>query len=782
MPILTESLSPRVAALKARLDRRRQMVEGTAPDDAPPPAYTGEEPFHAAWLAHEGDPFPVRLAHAQAAWRGAVQPVLTPGHLVQGTPPPPAIISYHTGVFAWDFQLNEPLAAQHPQGTEIVAYWKAWLAERAQPSWPDGLFVPSIGDAMWYVGICCHSTQDYGLAMELGLDGLREKVRMARPLTPLPPSPRGEGENDFNSVTPSLPSGGGRAGEGEGAAWYDALLIALDGVTAYILAHAETLELAAETCHHDEELWRLLAANCRHLAYQPPATFLQAVQLFEFLFLLNGHDSPGRMDQYLWPPLRRELEAGTLTLEAAQEIVDCLYLKLAEHVCYGATIGGQLPEGGDATNPLTWLCLNSIQRLRLLSPRTALRWHRETPDDLFAATVHSLAQGATYPVLVNDEVVVPAMTRRGATAEHARDYTFCGCGQVTPAGRAYGGYEDVILNGAKLLTYALHDGRDERSDVQVGPRTGTDYPTFTALEEAAWAQCTYLLTLGIEATNAVRRWGGAHVPDYLRSLLTHSCVERGLDWRAGGADYHEGMVDVVGVTTLCDSLTAIKHVVYDRRLVSLTEFTAILDCDWVGADDLYKACLLRAPKFGNEDADADGRVARWVGRLNDWLFAQRTAFGGPWGLDIIGWSGAVQFGAVTGATPDGRKAGDPLADCAGPAQGRDRNGITAALNSMLALPFAETHGPLALSLRLPANAVDTPEGEAKFAALLRNYLERGGQHLQPTVTSTETLHAARQNPDAHRDLIVRVGGFSAYFVELEARFQDDMIRRTEHGV
>jgi formate C-acetyltransferase len=175
-------------------------------------------------------------------------------------------------------------------------------------------------------------------------------------------------------------------------------------------------------------------------------------------------------------------------------------------------------------------------------------------------------------------------------------------------------------------------------------------------------------------------------------------------------------------------------------------------------------------------------VARWVGRLNDWLFAQRTAYGGPWGIDIIGWSGAIMLGNVTGATPDGRKAGDPLADCAGPAQGRDRSGITAALNSMLALPFPGTHGPLALSLRVPAGAVNTPEGEAKFAALLHGYLSRGGQHLQPSAVSTDALRAAQSDPDAHRDLIVRVGGFSAYFVDLEPRFQDDMIRRTEHGV
>jgi pyruvate-formate lyase len=242
------------------------------------------------------------------------------------------------------------------------------------------------------------------------------------------------------------------------------------------------------------------------------------------------------------------------------------------------------------------------------------------------------------------------------------------------------------------------------------------------------------------------------------------------------------MVDVVGVTTLADSLTVIKRLVYDEGRVSLPELVAILDRDWADAEPLRKDCLLRIPKFGNEDPDADGMMRRWVDRLNAWLFTQRTAFDGPWGLDIIGWSGAVSLGTVTGATPDGRRAAEALADCAGPAQGRDRNGITATLNAMLTLPFAETHGPLALSLRLPATAVDTPDGEERLAALLRSYLERGGQHVQLTVAAADDMRAAQQDPTAHRDLIVRVGGFSAYFVEMEARFQEDMIARTEHGV
>ncbi|MEI6518639.1 MAG: pyruvate formate lyase family protein [bacterium] len=749
------TLTPRVQHLRDRLTANIGVLEGVANNTSLSPDYLGREPFHAAWMLHEGDSFEVRLAHAQAVWRASVQPQLLPGQLVIGTPPPHVVIAYPTGVFSWNFVLDTSLAEKHPETTEVFEYWQNWLANRPGPQLPADMNNPSLSDVLWVTGICCHSTQDYWLALSGGLTGLREKVKQARLLHP-------ESNN-----------------------WYSALEIAIDGVSQYILAHANAIEKAAETAENNQAVeWLKIATNCRHIAEKAPETFLQAVQLFYFLFTLNGHDSPGRMDQYLWPHLQRDLESGNLTIDEAQEIVDCLYLKLAEHICYGATLGGQLPEGGDATNTLTWLSLNSIQRLRLLSPRTALRWHKDIPDELFQATVNSIASGATYPTLVNDDVVVPAMVRRGATDSDARDYTFCGCGQVTPSGRAYGGYEDIILNAAKPLTYALHNGKDERSGDQMGPQTGANnfFKTFEEFEEAVWIQCQYLLKIGIDATNSWRLWGAKHVPDFLRSLVTHSCVEKGLDWRAGGADYHEGMVDVVGLSILTDSLMVIKQVVFEEELLTLSDLSDILDSNWIGSEDWRNICLNRIPKFGNENAEADAMAVKWLARLNEWLFEQKTAFGGPYGLDIIGWSGAVYLGAVTGATPDGRCAGDALADSAGPAQGRDKSGVTAMLNSMLKLPMGDAHGPLALNLRVPANIMNTPDAVKKLAALLRGYMIRGGQQVQVTVADTAEMRAAQSNPAQHRDLIVRVGGFSAYFVELEKRFQDDMIRRTEHGV
>jgi pyruvate-formate lyase len=749
-------LTPRVERLRSRLHGLRpQVLEGVAAPRSGP-VYHGSEPFHEEWMRHEGEPFRLRLALAEAAWRSAVRPRLVPGHLVLGTPPPVCVVSYRTGVFAWDIVIDEKLAAAHPETTEVVAFWRRWLAERPRPELPVDLSDPGVRGALMLHCPGAHSVLAYDLLLGPGLPGLRTRVVEAR-------------SRDL-----------------ERSAWYESLLVCIDGVRGYILAHAEACEraAAAEPDPAQRSEWHTLEADCRAIADHPAATFQQAVQLFELVFLLSGHDSPGRIDQYLWPALERDLAAGTVSLEAAQEIVDCLYLKLAEHICYGATLGGQLPEGGDATNPLTRLALASIRRLRVLSPRTALRWHRGTPPDLYREAIRSVAEGATFPTLVNDEAMIPSLLRRGVREEHARDYTFCGCSQTIPQGRAYGGYEDVMLNSAKPLCLALHDGRDEKTGEQAGPRTGRaeELRSYEELEQAVWLQLERVLRAGIGIVNATRAWAAVHFPDPLRSLLTHSCVERGLDWRAGGADYHEGMVDAVGFATLADSLSAVRALVYEEKRLSLAELRDVLDRDWTGEEALRAWCARSAPKWGNDDPAADETEVRWLTRLNDWLFEQPTWRGGHWGLDIVGWSGAVAFGKDTGATPDGRRSGEPLADSGGPAQGRDRAGVTAVFRSMEKLPMRAIHGPITLNLRFPGSLLRRADAQEKLGALLATYLGRGGQQVQVSAAGAEEMRRAQRDPERHRDLIVRVGGFSAYFVDLEPDYQEDMIRRTEHAV
>jgi len=745
-------LTERVRYLMNEVNADASVYEGTAFQGQPLPAYTGEEPFHDTWMANEGKPFDIRLALSQAAWRSSVRPAAEPHQLIAGSLLPQSIIHYAAGVFTWDFILNEELVPLHPKGQEIASYWKEYLANRP----PRGKY-ENPSDAFYHTfqifHMSCHSTMDFSMVMEGGINGLRDKVRKHMPLHP------------------------------ESADWYEAVLIALEGACGYMRAHADAYEAAAAAESALRDDYSAIAAICRNLADgNAPASFREACQLFWFLFYLNGHDSPGRIDRYLGPALKRDLEAGILTMEAAQEICDCLYCKMAKQVAYGSTLGGQTFDGEDSTNEMTLLCLSSIRRLKLLSPRTALRVHNNTPPELFREAVRTCAEGATYPTFINDEAVIPSMVSRGSSLEDARDYTFCGCGQVVHNGKAFGGHEELVLNAPKLLNLTLHRGHDELTGEAMGLDTGSIsmFRTYKDLEFALLRQITHALALMTEEIRLARQWGARYIPDFLRSALVHGCVENGKDFRRGGAKYHAGMIDAVGVTTLSDSLAAIRKVVFEDRLCSLQELSDAMDANWKGHEKLRQACI-HAPKFGNDDDAADSLNAMLVHYISDDLFRRDTLFGGHWGIDINGWSGAVELGAYTGATADGRFCGEPIADCAGPAQGRDQNGATAVLHSMAKLPFHETHGPLVLSMKFTPQTV-LGENLEKLCDLIRTYFSTGGMQFQPTVVSAEDLKAAQKAPEKWRDLIVRVGGFSARFVDLLPAWQEDMIRRTENGL
>jgi len=717
------------------------------------------EPFHKTWLENEGCEFVTRLARAQAAELAAAVPFIKPGELVIGWDRLLPIVTAREQPFGNCIRLNIPradeLKKQHPERTVeidgIVTYWQGWLAGN-----PDRR------------GPTCHASLAHERVIDLGIDGLRNYVARWKKLN--------------------------GAARPECLPWYDAILTTLEGVSGFISAHGHAAETAAarpENIAHRAELKRI-ARICLHIAHGRPRSFHEAVQLFYLMFLVCGHDSPGPVDRYLWPALKRDLKNRTTTLKQAQELVDCLWLKFAEKTAYGATIGGQLRNGKDAVNKLSFLCLNSISKLRLLSPRTTLRWHRGLSRKFFDRAVEVVSEGCSFPSFVNDESVIPSEVERGTRLEDAREYTFVGCGQVFPHGRGHGNYEDSVVNAVKAVEYALHNGVDVISGQQKGPQTGepVTFATYEQFENAVHEQLRTMVGRDIQYINNLRNTVKGRAFDFLRSLLTWSCVERGLDWHGGGVDYSEGMVDLVGLTTVADSLTAVKFGVYQDGMVSLPDLVGILDRNWEQADVLYQYFRHRCPKFGNGDANADGMMEDVADRINRFVKSHRTAFGGPWGIDIIGWSGAVMFGEQTAATPDGRRRGEPLADCAGPAQGRNTEGVTQTLQSVWRLPHREAHGPLALSLRFPKSAVHGPEGRARLGSIIETYfrgdehvtpeLQRvGGQQLQISIASSEDMKAAQKNPEAWQSLMVRVGGFSAYFVHLDKRWQDDMIARSE---
>lgn len=742
-------LSPRVLMLHTRLNEMApEQHRAPASGGSPEKSRQLHEPFHAAFAAHEHEDLRIRLAQAQAAEMAAVQPVIHPGELIIGGDALRPIVTGRATPFGnrirIDAERARELAEDHPalapRIAAIMDYWQN-MAERGE--------IPG--------GLTCHASLAWERVLEMGLDGLREYVQRHR-----------------EQITARRP---------ETDPWYAALLITLDGVSSCITAHGLAAQALAESMSDfaaREEL-RRIGDGCLHVAHGKPRSFAEAVQLFYLVFWLCGHDSPGPIDRYLWPPLQAELSAGTTTLPQAQEIVDCLWIKFAEKTAYGVTLGGQYADGTDACNPLSHLCLEAIRRLRLLSPRTTARWYPGLSPEFLTHACEVIAEGPSYPAFVNDEAVIAAATARGMELAHAREYTFVGCGQVYPHGRGHGNYEDITINSAKPLEWALHNGRNPASGEQCGPATGEleEFADFDALLCACRRQVDALVEREISAMNRARAAATANSWDFLRSLLTYSCVERGLDWHAGGADYSEGMVNMVGLTTLLDSLLAVRHVVYEAKMVTLPELVAALDTDWAGQEALRQYCLRQAPKFGNDDPAADAFIQSESARINKTICSFRTYFDGPWGMDIIGWSGAVLLGEQTGATPDGRRRGEALADCAGPAQGRNVVGLTATLNSVLHLPHDRAHGPLALSLRFPSSAMRGTAGAALLQSVVETYFRRGGQQLQISIAGTEEMKAALENPEAYRSLMVRIGGFSAWFTQLDPRWQQDLIARSE---
>ena len=707
-----------------------------------------DEPFYEAWIDGEGLDYTIRFAKSQAAEMAKVMPFIKPSELIIGNNTLRSIMTGLPSPFATGMRFEgwylETLLRECPEAkpkvAEIESYWKNWHTNNSDRS-----------------PMTCHASLAYEIPLTIGIDGMKDYVKHWK---------------NFN--TPIKP---------DSTSWYDALLIVLDGISDYIEAHAIVAEKEAKlapTVERRKELEKI-ASICHNIAHNPPNGFHEAVQLFYLIFYLCGHDSPGPIDRYLYPSLKKDLESGNISKDEAQEILDCLWLKFEEKTAYGATIGGQLRDGSDASNELSIMCVDSIKRLRLLSPRTALKWHQEISDELMSAASDSIASGATFPALVNDLAIIPAMVERGISLEDAREYTFVGCGQTFPHGRGHGSYEDVVINSAKPLEFALNNGIDPMTGNQMGLATGPaeNFHTYEEFEAAYRQQMYHHISQHIQSVNRRRERNKDKSYDFLRSLLTRSCVERGLDWHAGGVDYSEGMVDMVGLPTVTESLMAIKKGVYEDKKVSMGEMVKILNDNWEGAENLRLYFLHKIPKYGNDLDEIDSFTVDEINRINEYIKSHKTFFGGPWGMDIIGWSGAVMFGQQTGATPDGRRRKNPLADCAGPAQGRNILGLTSTLRSVLKLPHNRTHGPMALSLRFPPRFVDGEEGRAKLRIAIETYFKNGGQQLQISIASTEDMKAAQKDPEAYRSLMVRVGGFSAYFTQLDKSFQDDMIARSE---
>ncbi|MFC5705305.1 formate C-acetyltransferase/glycerol dehydratase family glycyl radical enzyme [Aeromonas eucrenophila] len=570
-----------------------------------------------------------------------------------------------------------------------------------------------------------------------------------------------------------------------------------------------------------EEL-RQIAANCARIAHQPPETFWQALQLCYFIQLIlqiesNGHSvSFGRMDQYLYPWYRREVELSeSLPRARALELLQSCWLKLLEvnkirsgthskasagsPLYQNVTIGGQNWRNGqahDAVNGLSYAILESCGQLRSTQPNLSVRYHAGMSEDFLDACIQVIRCGFGMPAFNNDEIVIPEFIKLGVSVEDAHHYAAIGCIETAVPGKW--GYRCTgmsFINFARILLAALDGGRDATTGkVFLSQFQALREGNFGSFDEvmACWdEQVRYFTRKSIEIDCVVDTVLEEQAHDILCSTLVDDCIERGKTVKQGGAVYDWVSGLQVGIANLGNSLAAIKQLVFEQGVVDQAVLAEALEQDFAGlpGELLRQRLTNAAPKYGNDLDEVDLLLVRaYQSYIDELKGLHNTRFGrGPIGgtyyAGTSSISANVPFGAATMATPDGRRAKTPLAEGASPASGSDRLGPTAVFNSLGKLPTEAILGGVLLNQKLSPASLDNPRDKAKLISLLRTFFEvHKGWHVQYNIVSRETLLAAKEQPDKYRDLVVRVAGYSAFFTALSPDAQDDIIARTEHSL
>jgi formate C-acetyltransferase len=591
-----------------------------------------------------------------------------------------------------------------------------------------------------------------------------------------------------------------------------AVSICADGVRIFSARYAAEAErLAAQESDSDRqaELTRI-ASICRRVPWEPAETFPEALQSlwFTHMLLLVAESypgpgvSPGRVDQYLYPYFQADVEAGRLTPRQAKEWIQCLWIKhnyaydyqgwvgtnQGINASFGQliTLGGMDANGDDASNELTYLMLDIIQELNLLEPKPNVRLHTGTPDRLLDRVVKMIAETQGSPFLLNfDENSIAGLRWQGLPEEKLWDYAPVGCLENTLQGCDRSGTVDINMNIAKAVELTLHDGRDEASGKQVGPRTG-DPRTFASFDQFMAAFNTQLKTIMelLIAANDIADAGRARFgPTPYVSALIDGCLENGVDITAGGARYNLVTIEGVALATTADSLAAVKKLVYDEGSVSMDELLQALDANFEGYEPLRRTLLNKAPKYGNDDPYAD-EIARQISQF--WTTEAFEHFtpetGKRYRGGYLSWNYWIAYAPSTAATPDGRKRGQFLSNGVCPVNGADRLGTTAVVKSVGHLGMETAPNGSSHTMSFSPSLLQKPENQRKLGALLRAYNQAGGTCLQLNVISPETLQAAQNDPDTYSNLLVRVTGYNAYFVTLGKEIQDEIIARESHAL
>ncbi len=622
-----------------------------------------------------------------------------------------------------------------------------------------------------------HICPDTKLWLELGPAGLAEKARRAKKQHP------------------------------ENPEFYDAVILVMEGARTFMRRYARLLEkTAAENEAYRDDLLDL-ADICEALADRGAQTFHEAVQSLWFLFTILHMESnassfsPGRMDQYLWPYYEKDIREGRLTEQKALEILEALWLKFNQIVYlrnqhsakyfagfpigFNIAIGGVDEEGNDTYNDLSLLLLKAQYDLGLPQPNLSVRLNRNTSRELLQDAIQVVAKGSGMPQFFNDEAIIHTVVQDlGIEEKDARDYAIVGCVELTTHGNNLGWSDAAMFNLNKALELAMNHGRCLLTGDQIGPDFGgiEEFETFEELEEAFRKTIDHFIDEMMKAEVVVEKAHQDCLPTAFLSAVIDDCLDKGLDVTAGGAKYNLSGIPMIQVANLADSLAAIKELVYDEKRISREELKQALADNFEGHEITQTMLLKRAPKYGNDIQWVDDLGAKWAGYFRERMKDYTNYRGGPYHTGMYTVSAHVPMGENVGASADGRKAKEPLADGGmSPVYGRDMTGPTAVLKSVSRMDDSFTTNGGLLNMKFLPEFFRTQTGRDKFEHFLRAFVDLEIPHIQFNVVNREDLIDAQIHPERHQSLTVRVAGYTAYFTELAGKLQDEIIERTSYA-
>ncbi|MBN2041555.1 MAG: hypothetical protein JW864_16075 [Spirochaetes bacterium] len=569
-----------------------------------------------------------------------------------------------------------------------------------------------------------------------------------------------------------------------------------------------------------------MADSLEWIMENPARTYwegLQAIILYQLMLSTDAQQhgqSMGRVDKYTGHLLQKQLDEGSITMEKAQEYSDAFILRISDIIVLpgfvvdnqrlielnskgmslyssiyngltatagiALTLGGQKPDGSDDSTPATYSLLQTYGRMKFADPTVALRVHKNTPDEIWRLGIESSKVCGGIPQLQNDDIIIKALTDRGMAHEDACNYSIVGC--VEPAGT---GNEwpacgttgrESIWNMMEIIQLVINGGVNPRTGVTALPcKKLYEYESFEELKEVFKAEMQYILDWSVSYANIFEVVYSHYFPCIVASTMIEGCLENGMDVTEGGAKYNRTGMTACGTANVGDSLMAIKKLCFDDKTVSLKELYDALQNNWEGYEQLRQTVINEVPHYGNDNDEVD-ELASWALGLFADMLADSEGARGKYSGGTFTMTAHIYLGAMLGATPDGRKAGEPIADAISPRQGFDRNGPTAYLRSAAKLPHRRLSNGDQLNIRFTPSTVEGDEGAEKLKQLIKAYFALNGMQVQFNVVSTAALHEAQEKPDEHKDLVVRIAGFSTYFVSLDKFTQDDFIKRTEQAI